>query len=295
MFAVQFLFESNKIYCFCGLFLLLNAMQMEKRMDVIKESTALLSDPLGRNVLVDVYLPVHFDHPHHLSLLLINDGQDLVAMAFQKILGELYHHKLLSPLVVVGIHCGEDRKNEYGMISSPDFKGRGAKAGLYQRFVFEELLPHIYSAYKQFTFKETAFAGFSLGGLSALDLAWNNHQVFSKTGVFSGSLWWRSKSKTDKDFHEATDRLMHQQIRNSTIKPHIKFFFQCGELDESEDRNNNGVIDSIDDTVDLMRELLAKGYKEGTDFHYLQLRDGKHDVPTWARSLPDFLKWGWGK
>jgi hypothetical protein len=23
--------------------------------------------------------------------------------------------------------------------------------------------------------------------------------------------------------------------------------------------------------------------------------DGKHDVSTWARAFPEFLKWGWGK
>ena len=258
------------------------------------ESVTLSSTPLDRDVLVDCYLPTNIERPDQLSLLLINDGQDLVTMGFQKMLDEMSHQKSLSSLIVVGIHCGEDRKNEYGMVSSPDFKGRGSKAGLYQQFIFEELLPHIYSTYKISSFREKAFAGFSLGGLSAFDIAWNNHQVFSKVGIFSGSLWWRSKSKTDKDFHEATDRLMHQQIRMSSHKPNLKFFFQCGELDETEDRNNNGVIDSIDDTIDLMRELLAKGYKEGTDIRYLQMPDGKHDVPTWARSLPEFLKWGWG-
>jgi len=25
------------------------------------------------------------------------------------------------------------------------------------------------------------------------------------------------------------------------------------------------------------------------------LKDGKHDVSTWGRAFPDFLKWGWGK
>ena len=65
-------------------------------------------------------------------------------------------------------------------------------------------------------------------------------------------------------------------------------------LDETEDRNKNGVIDSIDDTIDLMRVLLQKGYKEGKDMQYLQLPKGKHDVPTWAKAFPTFLKWGWG-
>lgn len=269
-------------------------MQLEKGTEVLLETVTINSEPLEREVRVDFYLPTNIPDPGTMSLLLINDGQDLVTMGFEKMIGALYQHQSIAPILCVGIHCGEDRKNEYGMLVSPDFKGRGSKAAAYQQFILEELLPHIYGTYKIISFKEKAFAGFSLGALSALDLAWNNHNLFSKVGVFSGSLWWRSKSKSDKDFQEATDRLMHRQIRNGTIKPSIKFFFECGELDETEDRNNNGVIDSIDDTIDLMRELLAKGYFEGPDFKYLQLRDGKHDVPTWARALPDFLKWGWG-
>jgi hypothetical protein len=54
------------------------------------------------------------------------------------------------------------------------------------------------------------------------------------------------------------------------------------------------VIDSIDDTIDLMRELLNKGYQEGKDMVYLQIPGGKHDVPTWAAAFPAFLLWGWG-
>jgi S-formylglutathione hydrolase FrmB len=84
---------------------------------------------------------------------------------------------------------------------------------------------------------------------------------------------------------------MHKHIREGQYHPGLKFFFQCGEEDETEDRNNNGVIDSIDDTIDMMRELLAKGYLEGKDIQYLQLPYGKHDVPTWAQAFPYFLKW----
>ena len=66
---------------------------------------------------------------------------------------------------------------------------------------------------------------------------------------------------------------MHARIRKGKYYPWLKFFFECGELDETDDRNNNGVIDTIDDTIDLMRELLAKGYLEGKDMYYLQLQE----------------------
>ena len=75
----------------------------------------------------------------------------------------------------------------------------------------------------------------------------------------------------------------------------VKFFFECGEDDEEEDRNQNGVIDSIDDTLDLISELVAKGYDRGNAIDYLQIENGKHDIATWARAMPDFLKWGWSK
>ena len=35
-------------------------------------------------------------------------------------------------------------------------------------------------------FKTKAIAGFSLGGLSAIDTAWSNPGIFSIVGVFSG-------------------------------------------------------------------------------------------------------------
>ena len=87
---------------------------------------------------------------------------------------------------------------------------------------------------------------------------------------------------------------MHLQVLNGHFYPWLKFFFECGALDETEDRNKNGVIDSIDDTLDLIVELKAKGYTE-QHIKYVELENGKHDVQTWSKALPDFLKWGWSK
>jgi enterochelin esterase-like enzyme len=269
-------------------------MKIENSVGITVERAELVSEFLERVVKVDFYLPLHIEQPDEISLLLINDGQDLVTMGFDKLLDALHQQQLIRPLLCVGIHCGDDRKNEYGMMSSVDYKGRGNKARQYKQFIFEELLPYVHSNYLLQSFREKAFAGFSLGGLSALDIVWNHPQTFQKVGVFSGSLWWRIKDRNDKDFNEGIDRLMHRQIRNGTYYPGLKFFFQCGESDEAEDRNRNGVIDSIDDTIDVMKELLRKGYLEGIDMSYLQLAEGRHDVASWASAFPTFLQWGWG-
>jgi enterochelin esterase-like enzyme len=214
-------------------------------------------------------------------------------MPFLPIIDGLLAHNQISPLVVVGIHCSADRKLEYGTADELDYINRGSRAKYHRKFVLRELLPLIYRRFGVHSFASVAYAGFSLGGLSALDVAWKHADIFSRVGVFSGSLWWRLRDLND-GYEEATDRIMHKLIREGKFAPHLKFFFETGTLDEKMDRNHNGIIDSIDDTLDLIKELREKGYSETRDIKYLELADGKHDVPTWARAFPDFLKWGWG-
>jgi enterochelin esterase-like enzyme len=269
-------------------------MALKKEELVITEHYILKSAFLAREVKVDCYLPAVPTPPAAMSLLLVNDGQDLVTMDFAVILEKLYTTDSIAPLLCVGIHCSADRKNEYGTAKILDYKGRGAKAALYTRFVFEELLPFIRKTYNAQSFKEKSFAGFSLGGLSALDIVWQHPQEFRRVGVFSGSLWWRDKNQDEEDFNEDTDRIMHRQVRQGNYAPWLNFFFEVGTQDETKDRNNNGIIDAIDDTVSLIDELVAKGYNRERDIKYLELKEGRHDVPTWASAFPDFLAWGWG-
>jgi enterochelin esterase-like enzyme len=272
------------------------------------EHKAIASEYLERDVSIDFYLPpgmrsrseastrhsTILDHPAGVSLLLVNDGQDLPKMHFRRILDDLIAEDSIRPLLCVGIHCGKDRKMEYGTARVLDFQGRGRKAQAYTHFIFKELLPFIRKETGAHHFHDKSFAGFSLGGLSALDIVWHHPYEFRNVGVFSGSLWWRSRD-LDDGYVEDRDRIMHQQIRKGHYAPWLKFFFQTGVLDETADRNNNGIIDSIDDTLSLMDELEKKGYQRGKDMVYLEFEDGRHDVPTWGRAMPEFLRWGFSK
>jgi enterochelin esterase-like enzyme len=269
-------------------------MKFEKKNWIVRETNEIQSKNLDRVVTLDCYLPSQAARPEEMSLLLINDGQDMEKMAFGTILGGYYKKKSLAPLLCVAIHAGHDRKMEYGTVGTPDYKGRGVKAENYSLFIFHELLPFIRKNYQMHNFKEKAFAGFSLGGLSALDIVWNHPREFRKAGIFSGSFWWRTKDKHDLAYDDETDRIMQRRIREGDYYPWLKFFFECGTADEQEDRNQNGIIDSIDDTQDIIRELLAKGYEAGKDIHYLELEGGRHDIPTWGLAMPSFLEWGWG-
>ncbi len=267
----------------------------ETTTSIITEEHIIESVNLGREVIIDFYLPVNVPDPAAMSLLLINDGQDLRTMKFENLMESLFNAGDISTLLCVAIHCGPDRRNEYATAKTLDYKGRGIKAQAYNNFIFEELMPYVRTNFFVPSFKEKSFAGFSLGGLSALDIVWNHPQEFTRVGVFSGSLWWRLKSQEDEDFDEANHRIMHRQVKEGSYAPWLKFFFEVGTQDETADRNNNGIIDSIDDTLGLIAELEKIGYDPQKDIKYLELADGRHDVSTWAKAFPDFLKWGWGK
>ncbi len=268
---------------------------MANESGILTENEIIKSVYLKREVHVDFFLPRTATDSSSISLLLINDGQDMKKMHFESILDKLYAGQAIEPLLYVAIHAGVERKMEYGTQHQPDFKGRGAKAGLYTSFIFDELLPFIRGKYGLSSFKEKAFAGFSLGALSALDIVWNRPGEFTKVGLFSASLWWRSVDQVESEYDDDLHRIMHQQVRSGQYAPWLKFFFQCGNMDETKDRNHNGIIDSIDDTQDLISELKRKGYDGTKDIHYLEMPDGHHDVFTWGRAMPVFLKWGWGK
>ncbi len=261
-------------------------------MTITETTFTIASKFLERDVIYTLLLPQEYAGPEPLNLLLLNDGQEIENLHLADTLQRLYDANRLKPLAVAAINCGEERIQEYGIAGYPDFKKRGSKARLYTQFIIQELLPEIYKQLEKDKFAMVGFAGFSLGGLSALDIAWNNADLFNIAGVFSGSLWWRSKDLS-KGYTD-DDRIMHRVIRNTTGKPNLKFWFQTGTKDETADRNRNGIIDAIDDTIDLINELQAKGYLR-EDITYLELVGGEHNTATWAKAMPKFLCRSFGK
>src|ERR1700712_2386596 len=262
-------------------------------MDVTEQEINIDSDSLEREVTITLLMPENYERAEPLNLLLLNDGQEAENLQLKETLESLYNTHRIKPVLVVAIHANEERLQEYGVAGKPDFKQRGAKAAAYTKFITTELLPAIKKETGITDFDTTAFAGFSLGGLSAMDIAWNNPQVFDKVGVFSGSFWWRSK-ELGKGYTDA-DRIAHAMIRETTAKPDLKFWLQTGTKDETADRNKNGIIDSIDDTIDLIKELEAKGFKRPADVQYIEMVGGSHNTETWAKAMPKFLIWAFGR
>lgn len=241
-----------------------------------------------------VYLPPLYaaDPAERFPLLLVNDGQDRAALGLHETLAQLITTGQIRPIIVAAIATNENRLQEYGTAIAPNAQGLGTQADAYTATVLDELLPLLEETFK--VSAETATTGFlgaSLGGLSAFDIAWNHRDRFGVAGVFSGSFWWRSGP--DETAIAPNTLIMHEQVRLSDKVDGFRAWFEAGTRDERSDRDNNGVIDAIQDTVELIDELEALGYRRGKDVVYVEIEGGRHNYDTWSAALPDFLRWAY--
>jgi iron(III)-enterobactin esterase len=250
-----------------------------------------VSKYLGREVVITLIYPKN--NSQKLSMLIFNDGQDFEALNMKMSISTLITANKILPFLCVGIHANNERLQEYGTASQSDYKERGSKAKQHTDFIVQELLPMLK---QKFSVKSVGnvIAGLSLGGLSAMDIGWNNPKEFSKIGVFSGSFWWRQKSE-EEGYTDESDRIIHNIVRGGSYKKGMQFWFEAGTKDEVSDRNNNGIIDAIDDTLDLMNELEKKGYSKDKDLIYREVEGGNHNHETWSKVLPEFLIWAFGR
>ncbi len=249
----------------------------------------LASEFLDRKVIVDVY---RTDKSKNQPIFFFLDGQDLRTMPIgvmqQQLSDEGY-----SSFTVVGIHANEARMWEYGTISRADYGDRGNRAPETAQFILEELMPFLQKRYfVSQASSQNYVGGFSLGALVAFDMAWHYPQQFGTAGIFSGALWWRSRP-FNKKLPDA-NRILHDQVAKASSLPPVRYWFQAGTKDEDGDRNQNGIIDAIDDTLQLMDLLRQQGQPE-SDLHYLEIPDGRHEPATWAVAMPDFFRWALSK
>jgi len=247
----------------------------------------LFSRYLDRDVHLSLFLPNRRDVSSTWPIVFFNDGQDMEAVSMRETLNQLVEAGQIPPLMVIGIHANEDRMREYGIIGIPDYQGRGDLAKAHCDFLIKELLPSIHSRFPQVRAGKHLIAGFSLGGLSAFDIGCRHSEVFSGVGVFSGSFWWRSKAFDP--VNPDGDLIVPSLLQYGRYKSGIRFWFQTGTHDELSDRNGNGVIDAIDDTLMVMDRLVDIGYNRQTEIRYVEVEGGEHNPYTWGQILPDFL------
>lgn len=247
---------------------------------------------LGEARTVDVYLPRGYqpDGGTRYPVLYANDGQDMEAVSLAGTLDRLQRSCAMRPVVVVAVHATQ-RNQDYGTAGIANAQGLGARADGYQQFLLEELMPSVAARYPVLDDAgSTGMMGWSLGGLSAFDLAWRRSDRVGIVGAFSGAFWWRTDDGSPMT--RQSSRIVHRRVWETAQPPKLRLWFQTGMQDETADRDGDGVIDSIQDTEELVTELVLKGFRRGMDVVHLTV-EGKHDLATWKRLLPEFLSWAY--
>ena len=227
---------------------------------------------------------------NEMNLLILNDGQDVDKFRVKVIVDSLYRKSSIAPLLVVAVHAGK-REEWYGVAGKPDFENRGKRADKYAAFIDNELYPFIKKNAGVRSFKSVVIAGASLGGLSAMDIAWNNADKIDRVGVFSGSFWWRDKGQADITYSDAANRILLNSIQQSRKRPHLKYWMYAGLQEEKSDRDKDGIIDVVDDTKDLLQIIENKKICATSDITYVESAVGRHDYASWSKALPGFLLW----
>ena len=239
---------------------------------------------------VRIYLPPGGARPDT-PVLIALDGQNMSAWKLEETLAALADSRRMVPPLVVAIPAA-DRLEEYGLAETVDYAGRGKRSAEFQRFVLEVVLPAVRQRYGVTAAPpRTGVMGASLGGLAAFDLAWRHPEVFGFAGIFSGSFWWRADNTSAAT--QQTSRLVHQLVhaKPPAARPGVRWWFEAGTRDETDDRDGNGVIDAIQDTTELVAELDRARGTRPADLRYVEVAGGEHNEATWARALPQFLEW----
>jgi enterochelin esterase-like enzyme len=275
-------------------------------------------------IKMHVHLPPGYggDDKRRYPVLYVNDGQDWDAVGVDATLAQLYRDGAIRPIIVVAIDMPPDRMGAYGLsdpkmrrslVANTRYGPVGANADAYSRWVVERLVPYVDAHYRtRRAPADRTMLGWSLGALNAFNLGWQYPRVFGRVGAFSPSFWVAS------DRHDATasqrTRLAQRMVDKGRKRDGSRFWFAIGDAEDTDDRDDDGINDAVDDLRDLIlgyrddafdtRGLADFGYtldmeaadhaSRDTEVAYFLLRGGHHNQEAWKRMLPAFLQWAYG-
>lgn len=228
-----------------------------------------------------IYLPPDYKENSNkrYSVLYMHDGQNLFTdiesgsndkWKVKETTDKLISENKIEDIIIVGIYNIPDRISEYTDSYMDKYKA-GGKGADYARFVVSEVKPYIDSNYRTLKNREnTAIAGSSLGGLISFYIGWNYTETFKKIGAISSSFWWDSNN-------------MQKQVESyKGVKKDLGIWIDVGNAEENSDRNNNGIIDMVDDARDMVYTLNEKGFGTHKDVMYFEATEGMHNETSWA-------------
>lgn len=224
-----------------------------------------------------VWLPPGYeDSNQRYPVLYMHDGQNLfdpatsafgVDWQVDESCTKLIEAGEIPPLIVVGIYNTRDRSREY----LPDDAGRG-----YRQFVVQTVKPLVDRQYRTKPDREnTLVGGSSAGGLCAMILLWEHHDVFSKAICMSPAFRIEKEGGSLK-----IDYVSHVQQSPRPSEP-IAVYISNGDV---------GLEEKLQPGVDAMLATLKeKGLHPTKNLHWLIDHTARHTESAWAKRFPNAI------
>ena len=228
---------------------------------------------LSRQRTVRVFLPSSYYHSsRRYPVIYMQDGQNLF-LNIKQPRDSWYADSLVNSFpanrqaIIIGINNGGDkyRMTEYNPYDSNYGRGEGA---LYTSFIVNVLKPYIDKHYKtKPSFKNTAIAGSSMGGLIAMYAAVKYDHVFGYAGIFSPAFWMAPK--------------IYDDVAGSNINSRSNFFLACGDQE-----GNEPVYVKKMDSILYSKKPNLKNIPDP-----LILKNARHNEQQWRIAFDLFYKW----
>jgi predicted alpha/beta superfamily hydrolase len=252
---------------------------------------------LRRTRHVEIWLPPGYDESTatRYPVLYMHDGQNLfdpriantgVDWGVDEAVVRLAERGTIPPVIVVGVWSSDDRGPEY----SP---WHGAPR--YARFLIEELMPKVDSAFRTRTGpRHTAVMGSSLGGLLSFYLVRHHPDVFGACGCLS-THFPLSESVVRQVFPDivtgqppdTTPYVLRDIAAGARVPPGTRYWFDYGTLG----------LDSAyaPSHAAVRRWLLGQGLVENRDFVVRRYPGAEHNETAWRARLTDPLTFLFGR
>jgi len=247
------------------------------------------SQLLGNNRTIVVYLPPGYGTAaeRHYPVLYMQDGQNLfdsstayagIEWQLDENAQDLIARNKIQPVIIVGIYNTPDRTPEFTPFEKTS-NGADGRGKLYGRFIVEELKPMIDGAYRTIPDRaHTAIGGSSMGGLIALAIAHDHHDVFGSVAVLDP--WLRDSQQS----------LLASWKDNSWMQD-TRFYVDMG----TEGGPNYPGNTEVQDANALAQLFDAAGLKKGTDYSFSIIEGGEHSESAWQKRAGDFLTFLYGQ
>ncbi len=242
---------------------------------------------------VTVYLPPSYDQlpSKRFPVVYLHDGQNIfearsasfgVAWDGAKTADKLIAKGRIEPIIQVAIANTKDRLFEYAPFPDTNVNVNEGRNDRYAQFLFDEVKPFIDRMYRTRPDREqTAVVGSSMGGLSALSLAWKHHLKFGLCGILSPSLWW-SRNRLLRELESGDVQWMRT----------MRFWLDMGNKEGGAKAMVPPALQRTRRLVELFdeAELLP-----GRDYYYWEVAGGEHNEAHWAARYDKVLLFFFGK